>query len=127
MPHYTISIHDLLTADRSKILNTDGIKLYMCICSLQKFKTKSISRLLKTLLLECPQKGKKCRQGYKINGVIYDPNIRLGAAGLFFFLFRNYRDTLNKAKRNKIRPVCTRLNGSIMFYSAFPCSFAGFR
>lgn len=55
MPKYTISIHDLLTADRSKIFNTNGIKLYMCICSSQKYISQSNVELLCTLKSDFPQ------------------------------------------------------------------------
>lgn len=73
MPQYKISIHDLLTADRKKILDINGIPLYMYICSSQKFKARRISELLKTLYSEYPVDVQKLRRyKYKINGKTYD-------------------------------------------------------
>lgn len=73
MPQYKISIHDLLTADRKKILAINGIPLYMYICSSQKFKARRISKLLKTLNSEYPVDVHKLSSyEYKINGNKYD-------------------------------------------------------
>ena len=46
---YKISIHDLLTSERSQILKIRGVKLYMCICSSQKYKSMSNVELLHEL------------------------------------------------------------------------------
>lgn len=51
---YSISIHELLTQKREQILKIDGIKLYMCICSAQKYKYMSNVELLHTLHLKFP-------------------------------------------------------------------------
>lgn len=53
---YKISIHDLLTLDREHILERDGIKLYMCICSAQKYKSMSNEELLHALNLKYKDK-----------------------------------------------------------------------
>lgn len=51
---YSISIHELLTQKREQILKIDGIKLYMCICSAQKYKYMSNVELLHTLYQKFP-------------------------------------------------------------------------
>lgn len=73
---YIISIHDLLTLDREHILKIDGIGLYMCICSAQKYKSKSNVELLDTLHSEYHNKvniieHKRGCYEYKINGIFY--------------------------------------------------------
>lgn len=73
---YSISIHKLLTYKREQILKIAGIKLYMCICSAQKYKHLSNVELLHTLKLKFPKKVcEKCYQNgkyeYAINGVTY--------------------------------------------------------
>lgn len=52
--NYSISIHELLTHKREQILKIDGIKLYMCICSAQKYKYMSNVELLHTLYQKFP-------------------------------------------------------------------------
>lgn len=72
---YTISIHDLLTADRSKILNIKEIQLYMCICSSQKYKSTSNVELLCTLKSEFPQvheiAHERGKYVYEIDNTVY--------------------------------------------------------
>lgn len=73
---YKISIHDLLTLDRDNIFKTDGIMLYMCICSAQKYKSMSNVKLLDTLNSEYPKKVIKIKHEhgnykYEINMVSY--------------------------------------------------------
>ncbi len=51
---YSISIPDLLTLDRKRIMNIDGIRLYMYICSIQKYKSMSNVAFLHSLRLEFP-------------------------------------------------------------------------
>lgn len=77
---YSISIHELLTQKREQILKTDGIKLYMCICSAQKYKYMSNVGLLHTLYQKFPNQifeicyqNKECkyRYIYVINKVVY--------------------------------------------------------
>lgn len=73
MPQYKITIHDLLTAERKEILAINGMRLYMYICSSQKFKARRISKLLKTLNSEYSVDVPKLSSyKYKINGNTYD-------------------------------------------------------
>ena len=71
----TISIFDLLTAERSKILNIKGIQLYMCICSSQKYKSTSNVELLCTLKSEFPQvheiAHERGKYVYEIDNTVY--------------------------------------------------------
>lgn len=69
---YKISIHDLLTLDRTHILEIDGIELYMYICSIQKYKAKNNVELLDSLSSEFKDevkiiKHKKGCYKYEIN------------------------------------------------------------
>lgn len=73
---YSISIHELLTQKREQILKTDGIKLYMRICSAQKYKYMSNVELLHALYQKFP--GQVFEMSYEdgdyeyeINGVTY--------------------------------------------------------
>lgn len=73
---YSISIHELLTQKREQILKTDGIKLYMRICSAQKYKYMSNVELLHTLYQKFPNQvfEMSYEDGdyeYEINGVTY--------------------------------------------------------
>lgn len=73
---YKISIHDLITSERSKILSISGINLYMYICSSQKYKSMSNVELLHTLSIEYPDKVTRIEHRnsfykYEINGVTY--------------------------------------------------------
>lgn len=73
---YSISIRELLTQKREQILKTDGIKLYMCICSAQKYKYMSNVELLHTLYQKFPSQvfEMSYEDGdyeYEINGVTY--------------------------------------------------------
>lgn len=73
---YKISIHDLLTLDRDHIFEIDGIDLYMCICSAQKYKYKSNAELLHALSLKYKDKVDEINYEhscytYKIDGVYY--------------------------------------------------------
>lgn len=61
---YKISISDLLTLDREHILEIDGIKLYMYICSAQKYKSMSNAKLLNSLYSEYPSKVTKIEHKY---------------------------------------------------------------
>lgn len=79
MPQYKISIHDLLTAERKKILAIDGIPLYMYICSSQKFKIcnqnalNALNAFLQILESEFHNDvEKKGQHEYEINGKTYD-------------------------------------------------------
>lgn len=56
---YEISIHDLITLDRKQISIIDGIKLYMCVCYVQKYKNMSNVELLHSLHLEYPKNVKE--------------------------------------------------------------------
>lgn len=73
---YSISIRELLTQKREQILKTDGIKLYMRICSAQKYKYMSNVELLHALYQKFP--GQVFEMSYEdgdyeyeINGVTY--------------------------------------------------------
>ena len=73
---YKISIHELLTLDRTHILEIDGIALYMYICSIQKYKSKNIVELLDKLCLEFNNEVKTIEQKrgcykYEINKKLY--------------------------------------------------------
>ena len=73
---YEISIHDLLTIDRSHILEIDGIGLYMYVCSAKKYTSMSNVELLYALNSKYPKDVVKIehRNGcyrYEINGVPY--------------------------------------------------------
>mgnify|MGYP004632078843 CR=1 FL=1 len=73
---YSISIHELLTQKREQILKIDGIKLYMCICSAQKYKYMSNVGLLHTLYQKFPNlvfemSYEDGNYEYEINGVRY--------------------------------------------------------
>lgn len=73
---YEISIHDLLTLERKELFAISGIRLYMCICSLQKFKVKSNIELLCKLISEYPDKvheieNRRGRYKYEINCTTY--------------------------------------------------------
>ena len=73
---YKISIHDLLTSERSQILKIRGVKLYMCICSSQKYKSMSNVELLHELHNEYTgivneNKYTRGNYEYEINGVTY--------------------------------------------------------
>ena len=73
---YKISIHDLLTSERSQILKIRGVKLYMCICSSQKYKSMSNVELLHELHKEYTgivneNKYTRGNYEYEINGVTY--------------------------------------------------------
>lgn len=68
---YSISVHELLTQKREQILKIDGIKLYMCICSAQKYKYMSNVELLHTLYQKFPDQifeicyqNKECKYRY---------------------------------------------------------------
>lgn len=56
---YDISISDLLTLKREKLIQIDGIKLYMYICSAQKYKSMSNVEFLYALNEEYPDKVEK--------------------------------------------------------------------
>lgn len=73
---YTISIHKLLTMKREKIIQINGIKLYMKICSSQKYLSMSNVELLDSLHADYPQQiniinHTNGNYQYNINGVIY--------------------------------------------------------
>lgn len=74
---YTISIHDLLTADRKKILAIDGIPLYMSICASQKYITTEVGELLHALSLKHSDKVNRIgRYKYNVDGIIYNSRTR---------------------------------------------------
>lgn len=92
---YSISIHDLLTLNRKQIMNIDGIRLYMYICSIQKYKAMSNVEFLHSLSKEFPaqvieQEYKRGRYKYEINGIQFsqskkddtsaDPIIKAGVS-----------------------------------------------
>ena len=73
---YTISIHDLLTLSREQLLQLNGIKFYIFICSAQKYKTKSNVELLHILSDEYPHlvtqhKYERGNYRYEINSTTY--------------------------------------------------------
>ena len=76
---YSISIHELLTQKREQILKIDGIKLYMCICSAQKYKYMSNVEILHTLYQKFSSQiyeihYQKNNYKYEINSVTYCSN-----------------------------------------------------
>lgn len=77
MPRYKISINDLLTADRKKILAIDGIPLYMSICSSQKYRTSEVGELLQALSSKHSDKVTRIgRYIYEIDGIRYNSRTR---------------------------------------------------
>ena len=92
---YSISIHDLLTLDRKQIMNIDGIRLYMYICSIQKYKTMSNVDFFHSLSIEFPTQVieleyKRGHYKYEVNGIPFsqskkddtspDPTIKEGVS-----------------------------------------------
>ena len=69
---YKISIKELLTSERDDVLKIDGIDLYMLICSVQKYKSKSNAKLLSTLKL-AGYKVIISGHKYELNGITYLP------------------------------------------------------
>ena len=73
---YTISVYKLLTLKRDKLIQIDGIKLYMHICSSQKYRSMSNVELLDSLHLDFPNQIRViCHSNgnykYVLNGVNY--------------------------------------------------------